>query len=76
MRSRQIIIAVVSILIFACLYCWWIRKAADRPLENDELYSQTSSIDHQTYLSMLSAKIEEGNNTPLFYALQKTIFNG
>ncbi len=58
-------------IVFVCLFVWWMKKAADRPLENDELYSQTSSIAHQTYASMFLAKIDEGNNTPLFYAVQK-----
>lgn len=66
-------IAGVSLLIFMVLCYCWLSKARQHPMENDELYSQTSSIAQRSYLDMLTGKIEEGNNTPLFYALQKMV---
>ena len=75
MTLRKWLTTGTALILFICLFTWWMRKAGDHPLENDELYSQTSSIAHRSYVEMLSGRIDEGNNTPLFYVVQKTIEN-
>ncbi len=45
--------------------------ASHRPLWNDEYYSLLASITNISYSKILSGGIPEGNNSPLFYILQK-----
>ncbi|MBF0489147.1 MAG: hypothetical protein HQL15_00830 [Candidatus Omnitrophica bacterium] len=45
--------------------------AAHSPLENDEYYSLTRSVMKTSYAQMFKGSINEGNNSPLFYFLQK-----
>lgn len=47
--------------------------ALKKPLWNDEYYSHLSSIEQMTYVQMIQGKVVEGNNSPLFYALQKLV---
>ncbi len=48
--------------------------AQKNPLENDEIYSQKSSLQNLGFVDILKGKIDEGNNSPLFYLLQKSFF--
>ncbi len=52
---------------------FWI--ACHKPLWNDELYTLVSSIHHQSYKEMIVGHIPEGNNSPLFYIVQKAIID-
>jgi hypothetical protein len=47
--------------------------AANKPIWNDERYSQVVSVQDNSYGQILAGKISEGNNSPLFYLLQKTL---
>lgn len=51
---------------------FWI--ASYKGLWNDEFFSLASSIHNPSYWDMMSGKIQEGNNSPLFYLLQKIFF--
>ncbi len=44
-----------------------------KPLWNDEIYSQTWPVQKQSYREMLTGHIREGNNSPLFYIIQKAV---
>ncbi len=48
-------------------------SAQNKMLWNDELYSQIQSIEKLSYGEIVQGKIPEGNNSPLFYILQKGI---
>lgn len=43
-----------------------------KPLWNDELFTQTYSIERKSYTEILGGKVPEANNAPLFYIVQKT----
>ncbi|MCK5216027.1 MAG: hypothetical protein KAR05_11825 [Candidatus Omnitrophica bacterium] len=49
----------------------WLSTMKD--LWNDELYTQSSSVERTGVVAMLKGEIAEGNNSPLFYLLQKGI---
>ena len=49
--------------------------AQNRPLENDEVYSQKTGVQGLSFLGIFQGKVGEGNNSPLFYTAQK-IFCG
>ncbi len=70
---RVWLIRISTLCIFFVLSALWLGAAAKKPLWNDELYSQTSSVRGQSYLDMLTGHIPEGNITPLFYFLQKIL---
>ncbi len=46
-----------------------------KPLENDELFTQISSVEGLSYQGILTAKIPEGNVSPLFYFTQKAFLD-
>ncbi len=49
--------------------------AQNKALWTDELYSLRASVINQSYLDIVSGKIDEGNNCPLFYLIQKVIID-
>jgi len=73
MNNNLIILCICGVLL--CL-CFWggIQIAQNKPLWGDELYSHISSIEGKSYLEIISGKIEEGNNFPFFYLLQKVLY--
>ncbi len=64
---------LLSFLIFMILLIFGFRLASQKPLWNDEIYSQIASVENLTYVEILRGKISEGNATPLFYILQKAV---
>jgi hypothetical protein len=66
---------VFSILLFVALFVLGMRLSQNKMLWNDELYSQVNSIEKLSYAEILQGKITEGNNSPLFYILQKVVCN-
>jgi hypothetical protein len=44
-----------------------------KPLWNDEIYTQERAIDALSYQDILAVKFVEGNNSPLFYIIQKAV---
>ena len=71
--SHRIGIRWISWALF--FFCVWIgvNLAKDKPVEGDEVYSQTYSITAASYPSILLGKIREGNPSPLFYLIQKIV---
>ncbi len=60
-------------MLFVLLFVFGLRLAALKPLWNDELYSQIYSVEKLSYSQILLGQIPEGNNSPLFYILQKGV---
>ena len=47
--------------------------AYHKTLWNDETYSQLSSVENTSVSDVISGQVKEGNNSPLFYLLQKGV---
>ena len=47
--------------------------SAHKLLWTDELYTQQTAIDADSYTGLLSLKFPDGNKNPLFYIIQKTV---
>jgi len=69
------IILFLSALLFVGCARFGLLIAEHKELWNDEIYSQESSVKRTSYRDMFLGRIQEGNNSPLFYVLQKTIWN-
>ena len=69
--KRELCIYLVSLAVLAMCLIIGFKLAAHRPLWNDEFYTQVADVESISYPKMFLGKIGEGNNTPLFYALQK-----
>ena len=65
---RMIILILIMFSLFLGLGMW---RASGKPLWNDEYFTLLSSTLGTSYEKMLSGHIGEGNNSPLFYFLQK-----
>ncbi len=62
----------VSGAIFLILFVSGIGLSAHKLLWNDELYTQQTAIDADSYRGLLYLKFPDGNKNPLFYIIQKT----
>ncbi len=69
MKKNILIILSVGIWL-VCLFAGH-ELSQRRPLWNDELYTQQRTIEAFSYMDIIKGKINEGNNGPLFYLLQK-----
>lgn len=65
------VIKFSAAVLFIVLVLVGVFISYNRPIWNDERYSLVSSTFHTRYDQILAGKIEEGNNSPLFYLLQK-----
>lgn len=70
--ERKKTLLICSVL-FVVLVLAGLFLARLKPLWNDELYSQIASVDNISYASIVGGQVREGNNTPLFYLIQKAI---
>jgi len=70
--KTKVLLATVSVLLISLLVANGIVLSRHKPLWNDEIYTQTHIIETAGYGKILSGRIPEGNNFPLFYMLQKT----
>ena len=69
---RQYQLQSITAAIFVVLFSGGLYIAAKTPLWADEVTSQTKSISGQSYRSLLlGIGKREGNNSPLFYFIQK-----
>lgn len=64
---------LIAFLSFTILLCIGFRLASQKPLWNDEIYSQIASVENLSPLQMVMGHIGEGNACPLFYLSQKFI---
>lgn len=70
--KRQLSLNVSSIILFLFCFCAGMWLAKQRPLWNDEIYTQIFLSD-ATYRDILMGNIKEGNTCPLYYLIQKGI---
>ncbi len=70
---RRIHLRIISFILFFILLFTGFQLAKNKPLWNDEIYSQTGPVQGQSYGDMFLGKISEGSNAPLFYVIQKTL---
>ncbi|MBF0489146.1 MAG: hypothetical protein HQL15_00825 [Candidatus Omnitrophica bacterium] len=70
MNNKAFISAAIVFLLCLLIGFW---MAQHKPIWNDEFYTAVSSVDARSYADQFLGHIPEGNNTPLFYALQKSL---
>lgn len=68
---KKVMVIVLSFLVFLTLFVIWNERARTHPMDNDEFYTQISSVENMPWKNMWVGRIDEGNNAPLFYAIQK-----
>src|SRR3989339_191913 len=74
MRSSQRgIVFVFAAAVFMAGLCQGFSLALKKPLWNDEIYSQTSSVEGMSWAQIWTGRIREGNNSPAFYSVQKIV---
>ncbi|HOW35836.1 MAG TPA: hypothetical protein PL155_05420 [Candidatus Omnitrophota bacterium] len=71
--SRKFVIFIFVVGIFAAGLCQGFTIALKKPLWNDEIFSQVSSVEGKSWPVIWTGRIGEGNNSPLFYSIQKAI---
>lgn len=64
---------LTACVLFVLLFTFGLLLSQLKPLWNDELYSQINSVERISYFQILLGHVPEGNNSPLFYVLQKAI---
>ncbi len=73
MNPKIRLLTIFSFLFFIAYAAVGITMAGHKPIWQDEIYSQKVSVEKKTYVDILQGKIEEGNNSPLFYTIQKVL---
>ncbi len=71
--SRQSLVLLVVLVVFMAGLWQGFRIAMNKPLWNDEIFSQMQSVDNISWKDIWLGHIQEGNNSPLFYSVQKII---
>lgn len=71
--KRNFILKVFVVILFILMFSLGLGLSALKPLWNDELYSQIYGVEKLSYGQILLGHIPEGNNSPLFYILQKGV---
>lgn len=69
--ARPIPLKICAAVLGIVLVVVGLSLARKKPLWNDEIFSQVSSVEKLGYRQIVFAGLGEGNNCPLFYALQK-----
>lgn len=72
----MVIITVLSLILWAGSFLAGLDLSRRRPLWNDELYTQINTVGALSYADVWAGKSIEGNNTPLFYVIQKALCEG
>ena len=71
--KKHLLAKTVALVLFCGLFVFGVRVAQGKWLWNDEIYSQIHSVEQLSYGDILRGRVTEGNNSPLFYILQKGI---
>lgn len=64
---------LTACVLFVLLFALGLLLSQLKPLWNDELYTQVYSVEKMSYAQILLGHVPEGNNSPLFYLLQKAV---
>ena len=70
--TKDIMLKTASFILFLGLLWVGVELAKHKPLWGDEVYSQ-HGVQELSYGKILLGRINEGNNSPLFYLIQKGI---
>lgn len=67
--------AAFSLALFVFLFSFiqGLGIATRKPLWNDEIYTQVQSVENNSWLQTWKGNSQEGNNSPLFYSVQKAV---
>jgi hypothetical protein len=71
--KNQLGLKIATLILWVLLLAVGFVLAEHRPLWNDEVYSQLSSVENLSVKRILTGRISEGNTCPLFYLIQKGI---
>jgi len=71
-RKHAVLLALSLLLFFVC-FRFGLILAESKPIWNDEFYSQLANVQGLSYGKMMAGQVNEGNNAPLFYLIQKVI---
>ncbi len=72
-ENKRYLYYVYTGILFIFLFIIGLWVSFNKPLWNDEIYTQIFSIDSKSYVDILSMHLFEGNSNPLFYLFQKGI---
>ena len=73
MTSRSISPVQLAVVLFGLCFAFGFWLAKHKPVWNDEIFTQLSTVEKPSYVEILKLDFEEGNACPLFYLLQKAI---
>lgn len=71
--KQNFVLKILTAILFIMLFAFGVRLAQGKALWNDELYSQVYVVEKLSYSQILAGHVSEGNNSPLFYVLQKVV---
>lgn len=71
--NKNFLFQLTASVLFVLLFAFGLFLSQLKPLWNDELYSQVHSVEKISYAQILLGHVPEGNNSPLFYVLQKAV---
>ncbi len=73
--KNKLLIHFFSICVLYIAFGFGYFLSVHKPLENDELFTHIHSVEGLSYQGILTAKIPEGNVSPLFYLTQKVFLD-
>lgn len=72
-RTKKLSVLLLTLILCVLFFSLGFKIAEQRPLWNDEIFTQLHSVQHKSYGDILGGRLPEGNNFPLFYLIQKII---
>src|SRR3989338_7702020 len=73
MKHNNKILVSLTVCLGLGLFFIGIFLSQRKSLWNDELYTQTISVERPSYRDIVEGHLGEGNNFPLFYLIQKAV---
>ncbi len=73
-NSKPIVILGLILIFFSCCFVGY-QLSTRKVLWNDEAYTQVYNVQRFSYGQMLAGDLVEGNNSPLYYVLQKSFLS-
>lgn len=73
MKNQLITPFKLTVLVFFISLAIGFGLAVRKPVWNDEIFTQVSTVEKPSYLGIFLIQFEEGNGCPLFYLLQKAV---
>lgn len=72
-KTKKLFLWTLSAALFCLFLNIGISLSETRGLWNDEIFTQLQNVQNKTYVQILKGEVNEGNNSPLFYLIQKFI---